>query len=161
MWNRGPCRVATISNFQAKIDGVRQLAESAKMRLQGAPPEFEFEKQIPLEKRTSDCEKIFKKHPDKVPVICEVPSNRRSNVPQISSKKFLVPKVMTVSQLVVVVKKQLESENTSFNPNTAIYFTLKNRSSVQPGAKLDDIHQKHRSEDGFLYLHYSEEQVFG
>jgi len=150
------------SQAVAKVEGgIRTLADAAKTKFRGSLPEFEFEKQIPLDKRTSDCQKIFQKHPDKVPVICEVPHNKRSTVPQISSKKFLVPKVMTVSQLVVVVKKQLESENTSFNPNTAIYFTLKNRSSVQPGAKLDDIANNHRSEDGFLYMHYSEEQVFG
>lgn len=129
--------------------------------LAGPSHEFEFEKQITEEKRRADCNKIMERYPERVPVVCER-APRGGDVPQINSKKFLVPKQMSVSQLIVVVKNQLGAEgHPSFNENAALYFTLRNRTTLQPNTKLEVAHNEHRSPDGFLYMHYSVETVFG
>lgn len=144
------------------MEHVNKVKAKVTEALQGAPVEFEFEKQITPQKRKDDCARILKRYPERVPVICEKAPRAGAGVPQINSKKFLVPKQMTVSQLIVVVKNQLENEgHPGYNPNTSLYFTLRNRTAVGQGTVLETAHQKHASEDGFLYMHYSEETAFG
>jgi GABA(A) receptor-associated protein len=106
-----------------------------------------------LEYRKSESAKVRERHPDRLPVICE--KNETSNIADLDKNKFLVPSDLTVGQFVLVVRKRVMLE-----PEKAIFIFIDNQ--VPPSAaKMNDLYQKHKDEDGFLYVKYSAEPALG
>lgn len=112
-----------------------------------------FVKEHTFEKRVAEAERIRKKFPDRVPVICEKAD--RSDVPDIDKKKYLVPADLTVGQFVYVVRKRIK-----LAPEKAIFVFINNY--LPPTASLmSAVYETHKAPDGFLYVTYSGENTFG
>lgn len=110
--------------------------------------------QRPFETRRQESKQIRRKYPDRVPVICER-LHSCTNLPDLDKRKYLVPQDLTVGQFVYVVRKRL-----TIGASDAIFLHTAGRlppSSHSIGALYSDS----ASEDGFLYLMYSGENVFG
>ncbi len=150
---------------------------------------FEYEDQIPYEKRFAESQRILEKYPSRIPLVCErIPEHiQKTSLPTLSKKKFLVPGAMTLAQFAQVVKKQvadeLESGKAGGNGSSgsagygsgyggmssgrknaetkALYFSLRSRRSPAMTKTLDEIYHGSKDGDGFLYLHFCEENVFG
>ena len=137
---------------------------------------FEYEDQIALDKRQAESARIIQKYPTRIPLVCErVPKHiQKTTLPVLSKKKFLVPAAMTLAQFSQVVKKQVQEENEVTNggpgsklfrgrgvENRALYFLLRSRRSPPMTRTLADLYAANKDEDGFLYLHFGEENVFG
>lgn len=107
-----------------------------------------------LEKRKSECERILKKHPERIPVI--VCKNCKEGVlPDIDKQKYLVPKELTLGQFVYIIRKRIK-----LDPNQALFVLINN--SLQPTNRLlEDIYSDSKDEDGYLYIVYSSENTFG
>ncbi|PQQ18391.1 autophagy-related protein 8C [Prunus yedoensis var. nudiflora] len=106
-----------------------------------------------LEKRQAEAGRIREKYPDRIPVIVEKAA--RSNIPDIDKKKYLVPADLSVGQFVYVVRKRIKLE-----AEKAIFVFVKN--TLPPtAAVMSTIYEENKDEDGFLYLTYSGENVFG
>eukprot|EP00397_Hematodinium_sp_SG-2012_P033836 GEMP01036212.1.p1 GENE.GEMP01036212.1~~GEMP01036212.1.p1 ORF type:complete len:130 (+),score=21.12 GEMP01036212.1:119-508(+) len=118
---------------------------------------FKFEKEIPFEKRANECKKILERYPNRIPVVCEAIPNAKTTLPPLEKKKFLVPQKMVLGQFSVVIKNQLRVENST----VSLYFSLKDRSSPVSTTPLHNLYSRKKSEDGFLYLYFSEETAFG
>ncbi|KAL9236613.1 hypothetical protein vseg_011259 [Gypsophila vaccaria] len=117
----------------------------------GRRSSFKFEH--PLEKREAESARIKEKYPDRIPVIVE--KAERSNIPDIDKKKYLVPADLTVGQFVYVVRKRVD-----LSAEKAIFVFVKN--ILPPTAALmSTIYDENKDEDGFLYMTYSGENVFG
>ena len=92
---------------------------------------------------------------------------QKTNLPVLSKKKFLVPATMTLAQFCSVLKGQIKEEleaageNDRSSPYKTIYFQLRNRKTPVMTKNMSEIYDKEKDEDGFLYLHFSEESVFG
>ena len=68
---------------------------------------------------------------------------------------YLVPTDLTVGQFVYVIRKRL-----NLSPDKAIYLFV--GGTIPPTASLlITIYEQYKDEDGFLYLTYSAENVFG
>ena len=105
------------------------------------------------DKRKAEAERIRAKHPDRVPVICEKAD--RSKIPDIDKKKYLVPADLTVGQFHYVIRKRID-----LPPEDGLFLFCAN--SVPPSASLmGTIYDDHRDEDGFLYIKYAGENIFG
>lgn len=79
----------------------------------------------------------------------------KSDIPDIDKKKYLVPADLTVGQFVYVVRKRV-----NLSPEKAIFVFVKN--ILPPTAALmSTIYEENKDEDGFLYMTYSGENVFG
>ena len=103
--------------------------------------------------RNAEAERIKSKYPERVPIIVE--KSRRSNVPDIDKKKYLVPYDLTVGQFVYVIRKRIK-----MRPEEAIFVFVKN--VLPPTAStLSQVYDDYRDEDGFLYITYSSENTFG
>uniref|UniRef100_A0A7C8Z9W9 Autophagy-related protein n=1 Tax=Opuntia streptacantha TaxID=393608 RepID=A0A7C8Z9W9_OPUST len=112
-----------------------------------------FKAEHPLEKRQAEAARIREKFPDRIPVIVE--KAERSDIPDIDKKKYLVPADLTVGQFVYVIRKRV-----NLSPEKAIFVFVKN--TLPPTAALmSTIYEENKDEDGFLYLMYSGENVFG
>lgn len=106
-----------------------------------------------LEKRKEESEKIQKKYPMRVPIICE--KNPNSKLQDIDKVKFLVPKDISIGQFSYVIRKRLK-----LKAETALFLLINNKfpSSTTEMIKLYD---EHKNEDGFLYITYNGENAFG
>lgn len=112
-----------------------------------------FKAEHPLEKRQAEAVRIREKFPDRIPVIVE--KAERTDIPDIDKKKYLVPADLTVGQFVYVIRKRV-----NLSPEKAIFVFVKN--TLPPTAALmSTIYEENKDEDGFLYLTYSGENVFG
>ena len=103
--------------------------------------------------RITESTRIRKKHPDRIPVIVEASESCAIGI--IDKHKYLVPKSVSIGQLVYVIRSRL-----TLKPEEAIFLFVKN---ILPptSASLYDIYEEHCDPDGFLYFTYSGENVFG
>lgn len=113
-----------------------------------------FREKFPLEKRRKESERILAKYPDRIPVIVERAKNN-IEVPKIDRNKYLVPRDLTLSQFIYVIRKRIK-----LTSEQAIYIFINNR--MPPSAELvSTIYKQDKDEDNFLYVQYSGEQTFG
>eukprot|EP00658_Telonema_sp_P-2_P023491 TRINITY_DN1941_c0_g1_i5.p1 TRINITY_DN1941_c0_g1~~TRINITY_DN1941_c0_g1_i5.p1 ORF type:complete len:132 (-),score=26.23 TRINITY_DN1941_c0_g1_i5:410-805(-) len=127
-----------------------------------------FKDEHAFDKRVEEADKIRKKHADRIPVICERADG--SDIPEIDRKKYLVPQELTVGQFVYVVRKRLR-----LPPEKAIFIfvngvlpstggALKHGLACSHGcsaALMSQMYKDYKDPDGFLYVTYSGENVFG
>jgi len=108
-----------------------------------------------LEKRLEETNKILKKYPDRIPVICEISNEKNSDLPKINKFKFLVPYDLTVGQLMLILRSRM-----NLPPEKAIFIFV--GSIIPPNSEnIKVIYDRFKDEDGFLYITYSGENVFG
>lgn len=109
----------------------------------------------PLEDRIKERNILANKYPTRSCVIVDRASGTPS-VPLIDKHKFLVPNDLTFGQFITVVRKRLKLE-----PTTALFFFVQD--SIIPGtnATMGSLVHNHRSADGYLYIVYNGESVFG
>ena len=101
-----------------------------------------FKKEFSFEKRQKEAEKINTKYPDRVPLVVEK-GNKRDDIPDIDKRKFLVPKDLTVGQMIYIVRKRIK-----IAPEKALFIFV-NGTMPATHASVDEIYEKHQDEDGF------------
>tara|TARA_B000000557_G_C20807429_1_gene458371 strand:+ start:1095 stop:1430 length:336 start_codon:yes stop_codon:yes gene_type:complete len=109
---------------------------------------------LDINKRRHESSRILAKYPDRVPIICEKNESDK-NIPNIDKSKYLVPRDLTLGQFVYVIRKRIK-----LSPEKAIFIFINNM-LLPTSALLSDIYEKHKNEDGFLYVSYSGENTFG
>lgn len=109
-----------------------------------------------LFERTNEASRIMKRYPDRIPVICEK-NIRDTSIPDIDKHKYLVPPDLTVGQFMYIVRKRIHLPS-----NLALFlFVGENNTMLPTNAYMDEIYHQHKNIDGFLYIIYSRENVFG
>ncbi len=112
----------------------------------------EFKQRFSFEKRREETMKIMEKYPDKIPIVVE--RNKNCKI-QIDKSKFLVPKDITVSQFLYVIRKRIK-----LLPQESFFIFVNNK--IPPSNMLlSELYQKEREACGFLFCIYSLEQTFG
>jgi len=97
--------------------------------------------------------RVLSKYPDRIPIICE--KSNRSKIMELDKKKYLVPDNLTAGQFVYIIRKRL-----SLPAEKAIFLYIGN--SIPPSSSsLRDVYEQYKDKDGFLYIQYNEENVFG
>lgn len=103
-------------------------------------------------KQLEEYSRIHKKYPDRIPVILKK-GNRLA--PEIDRNKYLVPKDITFSSFVGVVRQRLRMK-----PDQAL-FIMANNTLVTQSELMNSVYNKYKSPEGFLQLEYSLESTFG
>jgi len=117
------------------------------------PERSSYKKQYSFEQRTGDSLQVMKKYPDRIPVIIE--KYYSSKLIDIDRKKYLVPRDLTVGQLMYTIRKRIK-----LTPDKAIFIFV-NNISPHTSLSINDLYELHKDDDGFLYIIYQEESVFG
>ena len=118
-----------------------------------------------IEERKSETLKIKDKYSDKIPVI--VTKDPSSQLNNISKEKYLVPFDMTIGQFMSIVRQK-----TSIGIEQAINIFLidyNNNSILAPtSASFESLYVQYvekeinnKNYDGYIYLIYTGENVFG
>ena len=106
-------------------------------------------------KNRDEAEKLMQKYPDRIPVI--VSRNKYSETtPEIDKHRYLVPNDLTIGQLQYVIRKRL-----SLNSDKGLFLFV-NKTIMNTNTMIISAYQSEQcKEDGFLYVVYSYENVFG
>jgi len=112
-----------------------------------------FKDKHPFEKRKDEAMRIRSKYPDRFPVIVEkAPKNP---IPDIDKHKFLVPNDLTVGQFIYIIRKRIK-----LSPEQALFVFVNN--TLPPTSELmSNIYKFNKDDDGFLYMLFSGESVYG
>jgi GABA(A) receptor-associated protein len=106
--------------------------------------------------RSSESSRIMKKYTDRIPIICEK-NPRDVRTPNIDKHKYLVPIDLTVGQFMYVIRKRLRILN-----GDAIFLFVGDKNNIVPiHITMDQVYNQFKNKDGFLYIIYSKENVFG
>jgi GABA(A) receptor-associated protein len=106
--------------------------------------------------RNTEATKIIKRYPDRIPVICE--KNRHDvSCPEIDKHKYLVPHDITVGQFIYVIRKRIRLPASS----ALFLFVGNDNTLLSPNTLISQAYHNFRNIDGFLYITYSKENVFG
>ncbi len=109
----------------------------------------------PLTQRVVESTKIRQRYPDRIPIIVEKAQNIRTDLPEINKNKYLVPKDLSFGQFIYVIRRQLV-----LPPDKALFLFVNNK--LFPSSEfVGDIYASNCDIDGFLYVTYSGESVFG
>ena len=111
-----------------------------------------FKQKFSLDFRKEESRIIRMKYPDKIPVICEKLNDRDPNIIKI---KYLIPVELTLAYFIYLIRK-----NYIFNKNEGIFLII---NGYVPSVSycFGKLYDLFKDEDGFLYINYSVENVFG
>ena len=112
-----------------------------------------FKKTFTREMREKESADIIQKNPNSVPIICEKAHN--SKIKEIQKTKFLLKKSLTLDQFKIILRKKLDLENTQ-----SLFLVVK-KNVLIGNETISDIYDKYKDEDGFLYIYYASEEVWG
>lgn len=116
-----------------------------------------YKKKIHLSQRASECNRILAKYPSHVPVIVEC--DKKIGV--LKKQKFLVPSDVSVSHLLISVRKQI-----SLDGSKSIFMFCDNM-ILCPTVMMNQVYssylrnKKDEPEDKFLYITIASENTFG
>lgn len=109
-----------------------------------------------FESRLEESTKIRKKYPDRVPVVCEkISKSSNQSIPSIDKIKYLVPMDLTISQFLYVIRSRMKL------PAEKAIFLFVNNTIPSSSTMISNLYSQHKDPDGFLYMVYSGENVFG
>ena len=103
-------------------------------------------------KKLEEYHRLNRKYPDRIPVILK---KIGKDTPEIDRNKYLVPKDITFSSFMGVVRQRLK-----FNPDQGL-FIFANNTLVTQTDLMSNVYNKYKSPEGFLVLEYSVESTFG
>ena len=107
-----------------------------------------------IETRTQESNKILTKYPDRIPII--VYKNKNADIKDIEKNKFLVPGDLTIAQFLTIIRKRIELSDKE------TLFLFINDTTLAGGSEIiSNVYDKYKDEDGFLYISYCNENVFG
>ena len=118
--------------------------------------EFQYKKEIPdLEKRKEQLKILQLKNPNKIPIILEkAPICKFEG---IQKTRFLINKDFTVSKFQLMIKKLLKLPE-----EEALFFSAKGKYNITGEKTIEEIYKTYKDkQDGFLYIMYSSELVYG
>lgn len=111
-----------------------------------------FRKRLTFDQRRAERDRVMHMCRERVPVIAEVGSRE---TPRSDKEKFLVPRDLTISQFLFVLRKRIRLAAKDS------LFLLVNETMVPASTTMRELYERHVEPDGFLYITYTIENTFG
>lgn len=113
-----------------------------------------FKAEFDFDRRSEVAKKMREKYPDRIPVIVE--KAPKAQVPNCQKKKFLVPHDLPVGNFLYEIRRNMEG----LEDSKAIFLFIDN--TLPSASKLmSALYEEHKDDDGFLYITYGGDNVFG
>lgn len=109
-----------------------------------------YKSRFSFNERKRESEAIMRKYPDKIPVICTP-----INAPNITKNKYLVSVDVNIMYLLFVIR-----QNMKVLKDQGLFIIINN--TIPPSSeKMISLYNMFKDDDGFLYINYTMESVFG
>jgi hypothetical protein len=109
-----------------------------------------------FEERKKRSSSLLLKYKEKLPIILEKSSTEKY-LPSIDKSKLLVSNELTISNIIQILKTNLK-----VNEQNSLYIMVSKQNIMLSGSQsMSYIYDNYKSDDGFLYLEYCSENVFG
>ena len=115
---------------------------------------FKYQKAKSLEERKAEFQNVNQSNPGKIAIICEKAPN--SKIVDIEKSKFLISGDINLSQFSLLIRKRLK-----MGKEEALFFLVNGNKSLTGDDTMKDVYNKYKNEDGFLYIAYASEEVWG
>ena len=117
--------------------------------------EFQFKKTLTLEERKKQNNLLLIKNPNKIPTILEKDPNCK--IDPLLKTKYLVQKDFTVNQFAKMIRAFMEIPQ-----EQALFFTANGKYTITGQKTMEQIYKEFKDKnDGFLYIAYTTELVYG
>jgi|688.fasta_scaffold424955_2 GABA(A) receptor-associated protein len=113
-----------------------------------------FKREFSFQERVEESSRVLSKYPDRRPVICEKLNNQK-DLPDIDKKKYLVPYDLTMGQFMYVIRKRI-----NLRPEEGLFLFINNQ-IITYTSIIGHIYEYSKDPDGFLYVYYAKENIFG
>jgi GABA(A) receptor-associated protein len=113
-----------------------------------------FKTKFDFETRKKESDKIKLKYPNRYPII--INKTKKCLLPEIEKTKFLIPGDLTMGQFMFVIRKRIKLED-----KDSLFFFINDNTIPLTSSLISTIYEDHKDEDGFLYVSYCNENVFG
>ncbi|KAB0791205.1 hypothetical protein PPYR_03005 [Photinus pyralis] len=108
-----------------------------------------------IEIRKEEVMAIRNRFPTKIPIIVQR-FTKENYLPQLDKSKFLVPQEITMSQFLTIIRNRMH-----VGSSQALYLLVNNKSLVSLSLTLAEVYTEYACTDGFLYITYASQEVFG
>lgn len=119
-------------------------------------PKNLFRSKHSIEDRKKESERIRVKYSDKIPIIVTKSNSAVKSLINIDRNKFLAPEDLTIGQFLTVIRKRIK-----VNDSESIFLFIDDNTMPPTSNSLSQIYHDYKDEDGFLYITYCSENVFG
>ena len=116
--------------------------------------EFTYKIQNTLKQRKIISQNILNKNKDKVPIILE--KDPKCKLIPIKKTKFMIEKNSTVSKLIQSIRILMKIPQ-----EEGLFLSAKGKYTLTGQKIIGDIYNTYKDEDGFLYIMYTTELIFG
>ena len=103
--------------------------------------------------RLNESMRVLTNYPDRIPIICE--KHLGCDLMEMNKIKYLVANDLTCGQFIYIIRQRLR-----LPPEKAIFLII-NGIIPSTSSTISEIYDKHKNKDGFLYISYMNENVFG
>lgn len=115
-----------------------------------------FKEEYSFSERQKLASDLISHYRTRIPMIVERYPN--SYAPQIRLKKWSIPRDFGFEKLMHRVRAEIDR----LGPEESLFFFVsENGVMVPPTYTIEQIYEKHKDKDGFLYLYYDIESTFG
>ena len=113
-----------------------------------------YKKNFTFQQRLNESNRVLCKYPDRLPIFCEK-LNGQFDLPDIDKNKYLVPYDITLGQFMYIIRQRLK-----LHPDEAMFLFVNNK-MMSISQTIMNIYYYEKDPDGFLYIKYSKESIFG
>ena len=115
---------------------------------------YEFKMIYSYEKRKEETKRLKTKYPNKIPTIIE--KSNTAMLQKMDKQKFLFDRELTVGQIIYLIRQKIK-----LDPTQTIFLFVDNKTIPPTSVTIGEVYDKDADEDGFLYVTYCTEVVFG
>ncbi len=116
--------------------------------------QFKYKTEKTFEERKEEYRKVIEEHPGKIGVICE--KAPKSKIADIEKTKYLINEEFNLTQFQSIIRKKLNMDK-----EDALFFLVNGKKSLTGTDTMSEIYKKYKDEDGFLYIAYAAEEIWG
>ncbi|KAM6127981.1 LOW QUALITY PROTEIN: microtubule-associated protein 1 light chain 3 gamma [Pterocles gutturalis] len=120
----------------------------------GVPAARPFKLRKSFATRLEEVAGIRAKFPTKIPVIVER-YHKEKYLPLLDKTKFLVPEELTMTQFITIIRSRM-----ALTATQAFYLLVNNKSLASMSWTMQSV-QRLQREDGFVYMTYASQEMFG
>lgn len=103
--------------------------------------------------RLTESSRVLERYPDRIPIICE--KIQQIDLPDVDRHKYLAPHYLPIGEFAQVIKHRIK-----LRPEEALCIFI-NGKIMAYNNTLGSIYANEKDADGFLYMRYGKENVFG